>query len=811
MDQCTRQVLKVPVHEQIRQLIVSPHEEYLAIVTSHTVHVAIIPDASHLGSPEPNFKPKTFQLGPTAHVLDRSPVASVLWHPLGVNGTCLVTITKDATVRVWELSRENRYSFDEPTLAVDLKKLANATSYEEDFKALRPGVSKGFSPDDLEMEVAAACFGGSGDDDEHGWSSMTLWMAMTEGDLYALCPLLPSKWQPSSTQIPSLSTSVVAKTAAVHTDPGSAAEERRKADQQYKWFQDIDDQEPITLDGGIEPPVEVYKRPESLSPIPRLQGPFVLEPETDVFGDITDVYVAAPKVDVDELNDEDDYENSDNSEDLAIAILCISTSSGYVHVCLDVDGVEGQWLPLKPTKHRTEVEEALPTLLLVETIEISRVSSSEEDSYLTFTPDPNSRYASFITHNKGISYISFSPWTWRLEDELKSASESGSSFRVDVLLDGLQSLIEHPIQITRDKYLNPQNPSPLASALAFKDPSTGYFLLTTASGQPHAATLDLPDSDIPPPFETPSASSYYYPPSSPYHPTTSTSLTAFAPDPTPPPRQEPPRAPYQPSPTFWLTSALPGFLPDAVAQRDRHLVTAELRLSARSLGLLQQAHRILSRETQALGGAAAELFTRAERLVRELREQVLRLRMLRERVEGAVGGGEEGEGGEREKTVARERVEERVEGVRRRQVELGERWEALRRKVGALGGRELSVKEVAWRREVEGVDEMLMPLREEGEGREGEDERGLIDRFEEVKRLTGELVKQGRDVVKDAAEQATPTSGNHGDQLDRSNGVRVAPAFRKAKVAEVEEMLERESALVEATMEKLERLKLQPL
>ncbi|KAL9064155.1 MAG: hypothetical protein Q9157_007934 [Trypethelium eluteriae] len=340
-------VLRVPVHEQIRQLVVSPKEEYLAIVTSHTIHITIIPGSAHIVAPDTSLKPKTFQLGPTAHVLDRSPIASVLWHPLGVKGNCLVTVTKDATVRLWELSRENRYSFDEPALAVDLKKLANATSYEEDFKASRPGASRGFSPDEVEMEVAAACFGGSGASEEHGWSSMTLWIAMTEGDLYALCPLLPSKWQPSSTQIPSLSTAVVAKTAAMNTNPASTADERRKADQQFRWFQDIDDQEPVLLDEGLSEPQEIYSRPESLSPIPKLQGPFLLDPEIDMFGDVTDIYAVAPKVDDDELMFEEDYEKFSDNEALSVAVICLLTSSGYIHVCLDVDGVEAQWLPLK--------------------------------------------------------------------------------------------------------------------------------------------------------------------------------------------------------------------------------------------------------------------------------------------------------------------------------------------------------------------------------------------------------------------------------------------------------------------------------
>ncbi|KAL9065152.1 MAG: hypothetical protein Q9157_007568, partial [Trypethelium eluteriae] len=118
-------------------------------------------------------------------------------------------------------------------------------------------------------------------------------------------------------------------------------------------------------------------------------------------------------------------------------------------------------------------------------------------------------------------------------------------------------------------------------------------------------------------------------------------------------------------------------------------------------------------------------------------------------------------------------------------------------------------------REVDGVDERLTPLRDEEDGGEGGDEdveTGLMDRFEEVQRLTKELVVQAREAVGDkATPENRPTSEDRGEEANERNGVGVAPAFRKAKVTEVEEMLERESALVEATMEKLDRLRLQSL
>ena len=48
-------------------------------------------------------------------------------------------------------------------------------SCDQDFEPSGFGKTRGFSVDDFDMEVSAACFGGSGGDDEDAWASMTLW------------------------------------------------------------------------------------------------------------------------------------------------------------------------------------------------------------------------------------------------------------------------------------------------------------------------------------------------------------------------------------------------------------------------------------------------------------------------------------------------------------------------------------------------------------------------------------------------------------------------------------------------------------
>ncbi len=156
------QVIKTPVADDIRQLVMSPQQDLLAVLTAHTVHICILPDSSHLNAKDSTpFKLKFWTLGPTTHVTSRSAMVTALWHPLGVSGSTIVTVTEDALVRVWELSTSDRWTFDAPTLAIDLKRLADGTSLEQDFSA-STATNKGFSPDEFDMEVASACFPGQG-------------------------------------------------------------------------------------------------------------------------------------------------------------------------------------------------------------------------------------------------------------------------------------------------------------------------------------------------------------------------------------------------------------------------------------------------------------------------------------------------------------------------------------------------------------------------------------------------------------------------------------------------------------------------
>lgn len=692
-------------------------------------------------------------------------------------------------MRLWELDTENRSSFDEPALAVDLKKLANATSTQADFSASKYGANKGFSPDDIEMQVAAACFGGQGNEDEHGWASMTLWVAMTEGDIYALCPFLPSKWSAPTTLLPSLSTSVMEKSRALGRDTGVFEAERRIVDQQCKWLAEVDAQEPMLHSGpGEFDTTEVYSRPAGLSSVPKLQGPFQLSPEPD-FGEITDIYVIAPKIDDEALYD-DENSDEDLEEGLTVGIVCLATSTNEVHVYLDVDGVEAEWLPSKRSRSYTFDEADDPKeLLLFETIDLAH-SEAEDDGCPTFTSSPTDRYELFVTHPMGVTSLSFKPWVGALEDELSNPGDSGAGFRLNVVLDSANTLVDQPIELPSepDRAIN--------AAIAILDNSLGYIVLTSAMNNvPFATILDIPSS-----------------PSNPYAPDDVSSAMGALPAPEP-------RAPYRPAPEFEQPSALPQLIKTA---NDRNILGGDLksqvRFSPATLQLLTEAHRVMSTETHRLGMAAADLFRRCERMRSELQEQVRKVAEVAQRVDAVVGNEEDEEAGaegdsferelaqggdeEEEKLVGKAKIEHRIEVAKEKTEHLNGRYEALRKKMTRLGGKELSAKEKAFVEEVAKLERSVgSPASDEDSPTDTPSSSSLAGRFEAVQSLQQKLMPQAND----AAAQHDGQNGEDGRKEDlRASGV--GNDFRKQKLAQVMALLQRETAMVEAVMERLQRL-----
>ncbi|KAL4864469.1 hypothetical protein BDV12DRAFT_176146 [Aspergillus spectabilis] len=772
--------LTVPVFEQIRQLIPSPNGTFLAIVADHTVFIAVLPDPSFLSTPDPSpIRVKTYQLGPTTHVIPESPVVSALWHPLGVYsnlGGSLVTVTEDAVVRVWELDRNNHWSFDRPTLAIDLRKLVDGTSSDQDFAPSGFGKNKGFSSDYVDMEVASARFGGVGSEKEDAWASMTLWVAMKPGDLYALCPLLPSKWRAPSAAIPSLSAAIIPKLAVLEEDPIDEEDQLSACRQQYEWLTELDNQEPLQIIPGsaTEPESEILTRPASLSPIPKLQGPFRIDLGDDVDDvddlDLCDLHVIAAKADTDALMlGEDDELTIDSGDDkLSATVICLSSLSGRVYICLELEGVEGQWLP-KSKKNAFQVPSTEGSdLLLVEALDtVSKYRKAE--TWPVFTPDAHSRYSFFVTTSHGVVFISLASWTQRLEAELQSEYTAGSDFRLQILCEGNASTLESIIQVD-EKAPSSGQPFQLPASLVYHDYDLGYLLLTAHASHAYAAVLEKPD---------------FFP---------SFSLESDA-QPSDSPTIPPHRPPYQVPSILYADAPLEFFVDKHVPHRYRNTLKEPVLLSPATLDLVAAAHRILSAHTNALERAASDLFRRCERLQGELHDLLRQVSDVAERIKGVSS--ELGEDGKRKAgTRSTEALDKRLQAAKDRQAELVQRYETVRNKVLKSGGRPLSEKESSWIAEVEALSQSF------DEERKEEAEQQISRRLESVKEIALELLNEAKSVsarISPAAEPTSPASPG-GTQP------RVPQRLQRAKIADAMNMVERESAVIESITTRLARL-----
>ncbi|KAI0389815.1 hypothetical protein F5Y17DRAFT_462393 [Xylariaceae sp. FL0594] len=760
----------------IQQLIISPHANFMAVVTAHTVRIILIPDSSHLTAPSIDaIKPKSWSLGPTIHANDRSPIASALWHPLGVNGTALVTVTKDAVVRLWELSQRDRWSFDTPALTIDLQKLADGTSLDQNFSASEAG-KKGFSPDSFDMEVAAAAFGerGSG-----GWSAMTLWIAMREGDVYALCPLLPSQWAPPPTLIPSLSVSIVGNLAAIEDDPNVSGQAKLLAQQQLDWMSDLDSQEPRVVEGppGL-PPTEIYTRPARPGVVPRLQGPYILdlspESEDDLDLELTDIHVIGEKLNTDDLmlGEEEELEMEDaEAEGLSLSIICLVSSSGRVQVCIDSEGTQAQWLPPRNKFKAMGRLNETPTLLTFTNIDTLTSLEASKEAWPVISPDVTSRYSFYVTHPTSVTFVSLSPWVFRLESELKGDSEAGADFRINLLVNGQDSIRERLYNSPTQGDL----PLPLSAAVAMRDPDLGYCLLSSTPYEPVAIMFETPADE--------------------FSPIRSSSSPSFSKEADIQPLEFfEPRPVYQPSHAFEESSQLPVFIERLRTSRHKTIMEQEIRLSPLTLQLFTQAHQLLSDETHRLGVGVSELFRRCIKMQAELKEQIAKANEVKARVE-ALTGEDQGDDGEPESADAA--LKRRIQEAKEKGEALSRRLEMMRKTVNKATSRELSKKEQEWVKEVKALDAGIngSAQPEDGPNRAKE----YMDRYQKVVALKEELAEQAQSIEAPAGEEEESPNLSSSD-------LRIPSELRRAKVGQVKSLLERETALVEAVKARLERL-----
>ncbi|KAF2032130.1 hypothetical protein EK21DRAFT_61751 [Setomelanomma holmii] len=751
--------LRVSIPLPITRLVISPGGDYLAVSTSHTVHVVHLPPSALLGdNGDVPIKPKTFQVGPTAHVTEESPIATTLWHPLGYHGRCLVTITKAGVVRLWEVNRADRSTFSEPTLSIDLTKLANATNDQEDLSASQFGASKGFSPDSVDLEVASACFGDFPEQEGvHGWAPMTLWIATVPGDVYALCPLLPSKWQLDDsdgafTFLQSLTSSINVNYTNLAEEEDVPKDELRSAEKQVSWLSDILYEEPFVEELPSGDKVKVFARPTSTPAIPLLQGPFSITPEVDDF-ELSDMIVYSLKT----LS-----EGSDElaAEGLPTAVVCLLTDTCKVHVCLDLQGIIGQWLP-SPEDEDELAEMPEHDLIIAETIIL--VEGDQSSYNQSITSDVQTDFSFFVSHATGVFYVSLEPWITKLETELSQPQTEGADFRIQRLLESANSSVEQYLQRKVHGDMSEQD---VTSTVVIEDGNIGYFLLTTVSDEPHAAFLDAPEIGLPSEEEIAEYMHIRGP-------------------------QKDVRQAWQPPKELYEPTDLLGSI--NIPARHRTAMREEVKLSPANLELLMDVHRVLSAKTSHLQHAVSDLFNRATRLQEEFRDQVWRTAKVTSKIDAVTGNDQAGS--DDGSLYGSAQIDERLEKVRSRQEEINARYERLRNKMNKFSTSELSEKEASLVGELSAMDSAV----DKSNSNLTSDADGSMPAWQRIEQLK-EMQKTLQDQVQRAGKEAA------NNEQSRKEGVKVPSHSRKQENDQIQDMLARNTVLVDAAAERLRHL-----
>jgi nucleoporin NUP82 len=406
-----------------------------------------------------------------------------------VSTDCIVTVTAEAAARVWELDRSNKWSFERPALAIDLRKLVDGVSCDQDFEPSSFGKTRGFSVDDFDMEVSAACFGGRGQEDEDGWASMTLWTAMRNGDIYALCPLLPSKWKPTSTTIPSLSIAAVSRMASIAGEDAEM-DERRAADQQYEWVQEIDNDEPLLLESMDSlGDFEVRLRPQNPSAIPRLQGPFAIQSEDGAEDiEVSDILVFPARLDEQELlAGEDDYEDLDQfaSSGVPFTTICIASPGNELWFAIDLDGVSGQWLPRKGKSVFSVPYSDAKELTLVDNFELEDSDANTATNWPTFTGDVVHNYGLFLTTSRCIYSFSLHEWVMRLAADMAGIEPVDPGLKTR-----LETCCRSEVCISNRVLAVEDSTEILSAPTVVDDVSLGYLLLSTTFSSAYSVFFD---------------------------------------------------------------------------------------------------------------------------------------------------------------------------------------------------------------------------------------------------------------------------------------------------------------------------------
>jgi nucleoporin NUP82 len=411
---------------------------------------------------------------------------------------------------------------------------------------------------------------------------------------------------------------------------------------------------------------------------------------------------------------------------------------------------------LEPTAHE---------LVVAETIALTNEDTSSFSQ--SITPDVQTDFSFFVSHEQGVFYISLESWIRKLETELAEPQSQGLEFRLTRILESATTQADLVLPRPSTPGTTETEHQEVTSCVVVADGNLGYFVLTSVANQPQAVILDAPEDGLPTEQELAEYMEVELP-----------SRQAR-------PTYQPPRVLYDP---LQFLSDMDRFVP----ARHKASSTDEMRLSPANLDILMTAHKALSQDTHKLQSAVSDLFIRCERLRDEFRDQVFRVAQLVGKIDGVTGNDETAHGSDSD-AYGNAKIEERLHRVKAKQEAINSRYEAIRKKMAHVGGTELSEKEQAFVEELQAMnrsmDRTAQTLSDDPDG----SNEPAWHRIAEVKKMKDDIAKQ----VERAATAETE------ERAAAGAGVKVPSHSRKQEQEAIDALLQRETALVEAATSRL--------
>ncbi|KAK6501734.1 hypothetical protein TWF481_009561 [Arthrobotrys musiformis] len=453
----TYQSLELPnLDFEISQLVKGPDGETVIVVGEYDVGIALLPAPGviTLGA-RSKIALKCFKLEPTSTQAP-SRILRAIFHPLGAR-PCVVVLTEDAMIHLYEIEFNKDDPTVEPTESLDVKQML--------------GIDRNSSYLIDDIEPTSICFGGVGSI----WSIFTLYILMRNGEIYSLCPFLPSKWMLDSDFLDELKFELQAhKEVRDSVDTTIPAADRHNSKQICYWIHEVSRLIRVqNLANGHdeldeEPAGYILTKP-ALPDLtaPLLQGPYLLQP--------------AP---------EDNFDESIFASDIVrvgaaqYAVLAVAWSSGKIDLMLEFESVSPRWhstsLKYKKFNERTPY----PVISGYETINIALPEATEGSSaiYPSLSADPGFPNTLVFSHGYGIEILNLGDWMYKLtsvidqeEDEraIETALAKMERTGVTHVIGGLKNGPRYPI---------------LGHAMIY-DAYLGYVLFAATTSKPVFAGL----------------------------------------------------------------------------------------------------------------------------------------------------------------------------------------------------------------------------------------------------------------------------------------------------------------------------------